>query len=118
MKRSHAPIFWALFGAGGMVCALFGPSLVFISGVASPLQWSGFGQLFNYSNAVRFIHHPLGATGVMLLISLLAWHAAHRILCVLHDLGFRKGIAAKLGCYGFAMLLTVISASLLFGSPG
>ena len=26
--RSHAPIFWLLFGAGGMLSALLGPMLV------------------------------------------------------------------------------------------
>jgi fumarate reductase subunit D len=31
-KRSNAPIFWGLFGAGGMIAALVGPMLVFITG--------------------------------------------------------------------------------------
>jgi hypothetical protein len=37
LKRSNAPIFWALFGAGGMLSALLGPMLVFITGLAMPL---------------------------------------------------------------------------------
>jgi fumarate reductase subunit D len=37
LKRSNAPIFWALFGAGGMLSALLGPMLVFITGIAVPL---------------------------------------------------------------------------------
>ncbi|MCC4119201.1 fumarate reductase subunit D, partial [Aromatoleum toluclasticum] len=37
MKRSNAPIFWGLFGEGGMLAALFGPVLVFITGIAVPL---------------------------------------------------------------------------------
>ena len=36
-KRSNAPIFWGLFGAGGMIAALVGPMLVFITGIAVPL---------------------------------------------------------------------------------
>ena len=36
-KRSNAPIFWGMFGAGGMLAALFGPMLVFITGLAVPL---------------------------------------------------------------------------------
>ena len=39
MKRSNAPIFWLLFGAGGMLSALFGTALVFITGIAVPLGW-------------------------------------------------------------------------------
>src|SRR4029079_6144528 len=39
MRRSNAPVFWLLFGAGGMLCALLGPVLVFITGLAVPLGW-------------------------------------------------------------------------------
>ena len=39
MKRSNAPIFWPLFGAGGMLAALIGPALVFITGIAVPMGW-------------------------------------------------------------------------------
>ena len=34
MKRSNAPIFWLLFGAGGMLSALLGSMLIFITGIA------------------------------------------------------------------------------------
>ena len=37
MKRSNAPIFWLLFGAGGMLSALLGTALVYITGFAAPL---------------------------------------------------------------------------------
>ena len=36
MKRSVAPVFWLLFGAGGMLAALTGPALVLITGLAAP----------------------------------------------------------------------------------
>jgi len=36
MKRSIAPIFWLLFGAGGMLAALTGPAMVLITGLAAP----------------------------------------------------------------------------------
>src|SRR5213076_842866 len=36
MKRSNKPIFWSLFGAGGMLSALIGPMLIFITGIAVP----------------------------------------------------------------------------------
>ena len=32
---SNAPIFWLLFGAGGVLSALFGSALVFITGIAT-----------------------------------------------------------------------------------
>ena len=36
LKRSNAPVFWLLFGAGGMLSALFGTALVFLTGIATP----------------------------------------------------------------------------------
>ena len=37
MKRSNKPIFWSLFGAGGMLSALVGPGLIYVTGIAVPL---------------------------------------------------------------------------------
>ena len=31
LKRSHDPVFWLLFGAGGMIAALIGPMLAWLS---------------------------------------------------------------------------------------
>jgi fumarate reductase subunit D len=42
MKRSIAPIFWLLFGAGGMLAALTGPALVLITGLAGDWPFSRF----------------------------------------------------------------------------
>jgi fumarate reductase subunit D len=42
------------------------------------------------------------------VISLFAWHAAHRLLCTLHDFGIHKGLAAKSLFYGAALLLTLV----------
>ena len=33
--RSNQPVFWLLFGAGGMLSALFGVGLVFVTGIAA-----------------------------------------------------------------------------------
>ena len=44
-KRSHEPIFWSLFGAGGMVSAMVIPALVIITGLAWPLGLMSEGAL-------------------------------------------------------------------------
>lgn len=113
MKRSNSPIFWLLFGAGGMLAALLGPMLVFITGLAVPLAWPLTGSKLAYPQMLAFAQHWVGKGLLVAVISLFAWHAAHRILCSLHDIGIHKGTAAKLICYGGAMALTLVAAASL-----
>ena len=54
MKRSHAPIFWLLFGAGGTLSALLGTALVFITGIAVPLGWPLRSDLMSYPRMLGF----------------------------------------------------------------
>ena len=110
MKRSHAPIFWLLFGAGGMLAALFGPAIVFITGVAVPLGWPLPHDWLSYPRMLGFAQHWAGKAFVFVVIALFAWHAAHRILHSLHDLGLHKGAIAKLACYGSALAVTLVGA--------
>ena len=113
LKRSNAPIFWLLFGAGGMLSALFGSALVFITGLALPLGWPFSGELLSYPRMLNLAHHPLGKLYLLAIVTLFAWHAGHRILCSLHDLGIHKGFFAKLGCYGAAFALSLLAAGSL-----
>ena len=110
MKRSNAPIFWLLFGGGGMLAALFGPMLVFVTGIAVPLGWPLSHDLLSYSRMLAFAQHWAGKGLLLVVIALFAWHAAHRILHSLHDLGIHKGALAKLACYGGALAITVVVA--------
>jgi len=113
MKRSHAPIFWLMFGAGGMLAALFGPALVFLTGIAVPLGWLHPSPLRGYAQALALMHSVPGKGAALIVIALFAWHAAHRILHSLHDLGVHAGLAAKLACYGSATALTLVLLSSL-----
>lgn len=114
MKRSNAPVFWLLFGAGGMLSALFGTMLVFITGLAVPLGWPLPSDLLSYARMLAFAQHWAGKGLLFAIIALFAWHAAHRIFHSLHDLGVQAGLAAKLACYGSALVLTlVVGAALL-----
>lgn len=113
MKRSNAPVFWLLFGAGGMFSALLGAALVFITGLAVPLGWPLSPDLLTYPRALGFAQHWLGKAFLFAVIALFAWHAAHRILCSLHDLGIHKGVVAKLACYGSALAISVVAGGCL-----
>jgi len=111
--RSNAPIFWLLFGAGGMLAALLGPSLVFITGIAVPLGFTLPRDLLSYRRVLGLAQHWAGKGFLFVVVALFAWHAAHRLLHSLHDLGLRTGAAAKLACYGSAAALTLLSAAAL-----
>jgi fumarate reductase subunit D len=109
MKRSNAPVFWLLFGAGGMLSALLGTALVYITGIAVPLNLPPAAGLFEYSRMLAFAQHWLGKAFLFVVISLFAWHAMHRIYHSLHDVGIPAGMPAKLACYGIALILTVVA---------
>jgi fumarate reductase subunit D len=108
MRRSNAPVFWLLFGAGGLLSALLGPALVFVTGIAAPLGWLP-GDPFAYPHLLRFAQHGWARAFVFAVIALFAWHAMHRLLHSLHDVGIPIGTASKCACYGGALLITVVA---------
>ncbi len=110
MKRSNAPVFWSLFGAGGMLSALLGAMLVFLTGFALPLGWLLPREAFSHARVLAFAQHPLGMAFLFLVIALFAWHAAHRIFHSLHDVHIHTGVVARLLCYGTALVMTVVAA--------
>lgn len=110
MKRSNAPVFWVMFGGGGMLAALFGTMLVFITGLASPLGWPFGPNLLSYQRVLAFSQNWIGKGFLFVVIWLFAFHAVHRIYHSLHDLGIPTGAVAKIVCYGGALLITVVAA--------
>ncbi len=112
-KRSNAPIFWLLFGGGGVLSALFGTMLVFITGLAVPLGWPLRSDTLSYPRVLAFAQNWVGKGFLFVVISLFAWHAMHRIFHSLHDVGIHTGALAKLVCYGGALLITLVAAGAL-----
>lgn len=110
LKRSNAPIFWGLFGAGGMLSALLGPMLVFITGLAVPLGLFLSPGTMSYPRMLAFAQHWIGKGFIFAIIALFLWHAGHRIFHSLHDVGIHAGTGAKLICYGLAMVGTLVTA--------
>ncbi|HSN20542.1 MAG TPA: fumarate reductase subunit FrdD [Usitatibacter sp.] len=112
MKRSNQPVFWLLFGAGGMLSALLGAALVFVTGVAGPLGLEPRAAM-SYGALLAFARNGLGKLFIFAVIALFMWHGAHRIYHTLHDLGLPTNLVAKLACYGTAFLATVTAAEAL-----
>jgi fumarate reductase subunit D len=113
VKRSNAPVFWLLFGAGGMLSALVGGALVLITGLAVPLGWPLPPDLLSYPRVLGLAQSAIGKAGLFAVIALFAWHAAHRIFHSLHDVGLKTGAVAKAACYGSALVVTLASAAAL-----
>jgi fumarate reductase subunit D len=114
-KRSNEPVFWSLFGAGGVVVAFILPMLIFITGIAVPLGFLS-PEVLAYERVHAFASCWTGKLFILAVISLPLWHAAHRIFLSLHDLGINRGRTFfKWLCYGLAFLGTLIPLILLVG---
>ena len=113
LKRSNAPIFWGLFGAGGMLAALFVPMMVFITGIAIPLGFLLPTGTMSYPKMLAFAQNFIGKGFIFAIISLSLWFAVHRVYHSLHEFGIHAGTGAKLVCYGIALAGTVVSAFVL-----
>ncbi len=109
MKRSNEPIFWSLFGAGGMLAALIGPALVFITGIAVPMGLVFAPDTMSYAHVLALAQNWLGKCFLFAVVALFLWHAAHRIAILLHDFGVHAVTAVKLCSYGGALLGTIVA---------
>lgn len=113
MRRSNAPIFWSLFGAGGVLSALLAPVLVYVTGVAVPTGSGIPPDALAYPRVLAFAQSLHGKVFLFAVIALFLWHAAHRIYHCLHDFGVHPGLTTKLMLYGSALTGTVTAAALL-----
>ena len=95
MRRSDEPIYWGLFGAGGMVVAMLLPVIVLITGLLVPM-------------GIMDVE-----TILLVIIALPIWHGMHRIYHGLHDLGIHTTKLHHYVFYGFAFLVSAITVGLL-----
>ena len=114
-KRSNAPIFWLLFGGGGMFAALIGPALVLMTGLLIPLGIVFPADAMSYSKVLAFAQNFIGKGFIFAVIFLFLWHSAHRTFHSLHEIGIHGGPFAKLCTYGLAFVGSAIAAVALLG---
>ena len=112
-KRSNKPIFWSLFGAGGMLSALIGPMLIFITGVAVPAGAFLERDAMSYERVLALARSGLGKLALLLIISLFLFHGVHRMYHCVHDFGIQVGPGLKALFHGFALAGTLAAAYLL-----
>ncbi|MEE4184882.1 MAG: fumarate reductase subunit FrdD [Gammaproteobacteria bacterium] len=114
-QRSHEPVVWALFGAGGMVAAFLLPVLMLFTGVLVPLGIVDSATL-SYARVQAFAEHWLGGLVVVGVIGLSAWHALHRIFHSLNDLKVGARRLRFMLCYGLAAAITVAAGVLVLAA--
>jgi fumarate reductase subunit D len=112
-RRSIEPFLWLLFSAGGVMAALLMPILLFLFGLAFPLGWFA-SPSYDHLHAV--LQNPLTRVVLFLLCMLSLFHWAHRFRYTLYD-----GLQIKhlnelinLGCYGGALVGSVVAGYLLW----
>lgn len=109
MARSHKPIVWGLFAAGGTFSAFVTPVMILITGLAISFGWMA-PEVLAYDRVVGWLQHPLGKLIAFVVVFLPAWHAAHRFRITVHDFGIRADTLVAVICYALAALATVVAA--------
>ena len=111
MARSNEPLIWSLFAGGGVVAALLIPVHILLLGLAIPLGWL---EAPTQDKLLGLATHPIGKLYLFVLISLPLYHAAHRLIFTIIDLGFGKWRKfLQLGFYGGAIVGTAVCAIIL-----
>lgn len=112
--RSHEPVAWSLFGAGGVVLAFLTPALIIVTGFIMPLVYGASDPATVYQQTLAFSQHWIGKAVLLIVIALPLFHAAHRIFHGFHDLHIHGPKRPMLLLtYGSATLLSALCAMLL-----
>src|SRR5579871_2081469 len=111
------PLWWSLFGAGGIVAAVLVPAHILVQNL---LGQAGLPvATASYDRARRLSAHPLVRLYLFVLTTLPLFHWAHRFRYYLLDFGImgaRRPIAVL--CYGSAIAGTLGAARTLLRLPG
>ena len=109
--RTNEPLFWALFGGGGMVSVFLMPVLIVIFAFLVPFGVFG-GAEGTYETMHGLLTNWFASLVIFLVLALVLWHAAHRFFHSLHDLKIHPPEIVRVMIYGVALLAPAIGYSL------
>ncbi len=113
--RSHEPIVWSLFGAGGMVVAFLMPAVVIFIGFFLSLGLVD-NDAVSFERVIGFASSWWGKCYLAILIIPTLYHVAHRIFHGLHDMHVKgPGSLLAILFYGGSTLLSIFVLYLLWG---
>jgi len=107
MAKSNKPIVWGPFAAGGTLTAFLTPVLIVLTLLA------GFGHvpdLLGYEALRAFAAHGVVKMGLVVVVFLSLWSAAHRLRITCYDLGLRADTLVATLVYALAIAGAVAAA--------
>ena len=99
MAKSHKPIVWGLFAAGGTLTAFLLPAVIVLTLLAA---LGHVPNALSYASLHGFAAHWFGKLFLVAFVVLSLWHAAHRLRVTLHDFGVRADTLVALSVYAVA----------------
>jgi fumarate reductase subunit D len=111
-RRRVEPLVWLMFSAGGVLAAVFLPSLAFLFGLAFPLGWL---DRPDHEHLRAVVGHPLTLVVLLGIFVLMLVHSAHRFQYTLYDgLQVKKKRTVAVLCYGTALVGSVATLGVLW----
>lgn len=107
MARSAKAIPWFLFAAGGTIVAFVMPVMIFLTSLGPAMGL--FDSALSYETMQAFVGNWLIKLILFGILTLMLWHAAHRLRVCTHDFGIRADLPAAVILYGLAALGTLLT---------
>ena len=110
MAKSHKPVVWFPFAAGGTVIAFCIPVIVVLTFLAA------LGHVpagLSYERMHAFAGSGLGKLILFGVIALSLWSSAHRLRCTFYDFGVRADTLVATVLYVAAIAGSLLSAAYL-----
>ena len=112
-SRSDEPMYWLMFGAGGMVASIVLPSILVILIVAGIIGADIDSGLLNFNQISGLFGNWFLSIILFGIVFLLSFYSLHRMHHSSHDFGIHSKITWYI-CYGAAAVISFVCLGLQF----